>query len=229
MRYRYFATVIVALAGCSSVEPTEDDVSVPSNGRWRLSGGNLQEISSEIGDWSLGMFGPDAHHAVIGDSSDQKVVVKDKPSVIETYDVVVLDIPTGRFVEGYPEPVEPLTFYVIVLEDGSGTIFNANIQSFDGRHFKVTSFGEVVDRRHDRPSGAVTTPRKWPVEAIRDEAISADAKMVMIPYPYPMNQTYYQYGDDIETARFVHTESGASFDGFADVLDSIEADWDSFR
>jgi hypothetical protein len=104
-------------------------------------------------------------------------------------------------------------------------LFRTFVESFDGETFKVTSFGPAKDRRAtDERSATIDT---WPVQSIQNEANKASAKLVMIPYPYPMNQLYYQFGDDVRTARLLNVESRLSYEGLDDLLDAIEADWES--
>jgi len=223
---KYFVAIIAAItilgAGCTTDRST--------NGTWELSGSNFESVSNEIAAWATTNFSGTDSKVTFGAVRNDTIPSNGELRLIASYQTQVIDIPDGRRVGEYPEPTEPIHFFIFVLEDEAGLVFRTFVQSTDGKTFKVTAFGPAIDRNSDpnAPNGQLRLDT-WPSKDVQAEAARHGGKLVMIPYPYPMNQVYYQLGSTVESSRLVNAETGASYNGLTDLLDSIESDWDHLK
>ncbi len=216
-----FLLVLVG-AGCLNRGDDSSGYSI-----WKLRGNDLASLSEEVPVWANEHFTEGANGEVVGTIPEESRVTG-MFTLVEAFDVEVIDIPNNRRVKPYKTPQEPALFMSFVLKDAAGKLFVAHVKSMDGESFRGITMGPALD--HQVATHFSNDPlTMWPAPEIRNPAEAAGAKLVMIPYPVPVHQVYYQYGDDVQTAKLVHVESGASYDGLNALLDSIEADWASMR
>lgn len=224
MKQLFFVAIglVVLGGGCSS---HRDDVA--SYSIWNLQSSDFASLTEEIPLWANEYFseGVDGENA---GTVPEELEVTGKFTLVEAFDIEVVDIPDGRRVKPYRKPQEPVSFAAFVLKDEAGELFRTYVQSKDGVNFRGEAFGPALDRQvvTNFSKEPLTT---WPAPEIRSEAEKAGAQMVMIPYPYAMHQVYYQYGEDVQTAKFVYVESGEVYSGLDVLLDSIETDWESLN
>jgi hypothetical protein len=87
----------------------------------------------------------------------------------------------------------------------------------------------------DRTEDAVNLPidqrrlKSWPVENTFMRPANIKGKPVLIPYPYSMNQYFFQYGDDLSNATFMSIDSGRVYHGLETVLSEVDIAWQNVR
>lgn len=232
--YRIIITIAIAAllgAGCTIKQNEDTTTEVQSSDDvWTLQGTDFESVSEEVAVWATKTFSEDAGGNPFGVVRSEASKFTGELELIASYQVRVVDIPDGRRVGEYPEPTEPKAFFIFVLKDEQGRAFRTFVQSSDDETFKATAFGPALDRQ--TVVDATKSKRHlntWPAMELQNEAEKMDAELVLIPYPYPMNQVYYQYGTEVETSQLVNAETGASYTNLTDLLDSIESDWASFK
>lgn len=221
---------------------------IPSTG-WELKSSNLDELKEEVADWAIKHYqlsnvAQNLHEQQLRPQNEdvpEQFLPKSQLSLEQFVQFDIVPIPEGRRVPGYEGLMPPTYHAVALLKDAHGDLYDVVLGSFDSekKSFAVRSTGPFLDHTVE----AISLPleerrlRSWPPltmakklraapnDANISDALSKRPKPVLIPYPYPVNQIYWQYGDDTETAVFESIHSGQIYQGLAAVLDAVDEDW----
>jgi hypothetical protein len=151
------------------------------------------------------------------------------PEVVSAVEFKVLRIPEERRKAiGFTGAKDPSFHAVIILRDQQGQLVEVVVGSprdqDDGKTLEVYSIGPLLDERSEKRSlpakqrGLMT----WPPRS----RVATDAgKPVLIPYPYAINQIFYQHGDDPDTAVFESLVTGRVYRGLDSVLSEVDSFW----
>jgi hypothetical protein len=194
---------------------------------------NDSELPSEITEWANRHFSGDAE--VFGDFSSQEVgngqeisndiAIPHPPFTFERIvEFEVLAIPDDRRHPEMNEMRMPTYHALALLRDIRGDVYNVVIKSFQDNKdgFVVESVGPLVDNTPERINLPINQRRLQQLPFSGNFLAGAKGKPVLVPYPYPMNQIFYQYGDDPETAIFQSIHTGRIGHGLKEILDAVD-------
>jgi hypothetical protein len=198
---------------------------------WRLRSRNKDGVRDEIVSWA------NVHFTLPQGSTfgDDKDLVKPllPLKLVKSVEFSVIPVPEWRHVEGYEESKAPTYHAVCLLRDGRGDLYNVVVESYDPNRekFVIHSVGPVLDRTPEATDLPIEKRRlkTWPTENTTIRPSHIKGKPVIIPYPYSMNQYYFQYGDDPVTATFISINSGKYYQGLETILSDVDATWQSLR
>lgn len=186
-----------------------------------LDGHDHESISEEIATRLTVRYSND--YSISKIEIDDNVSFDGELTLIDSYEVPVINIPEGMQISGYPEPETPIEFYIFIFESEKEELFHSYIYTNDGYNYKIGNFSLAIDSRtgHDPVVSSI-----WPVEEIKDTAAANKGHMIMIPYPFAIDQLYYQYGKNVKTSQLVNVDTGISYNGIQDLLNKVKVDPD---
>lgn len=186
---------------------------------WGLPSASIEEVRSDLLTWANSRYRSGAN-IVVGDALRLPNTGFDPIPplwVVSLLDFQVLSIlkflPTAVDLTGKPMPK---THTVYVLRDSQEDIFSVVVESYDGT-FYVREIGPVLDRTVEMQNldAGHRRLKVWPPK--RQHGLQL-GKPVFIPYPFPSNQVFFQYGDDPETATFEDIHTGQTIQGIRPLL-----------
>jgi hypothetical protein len=201
---------------------------------------NNSELSGEIVEWANRHFSNDSE--VFGDFSsrslgpDQEVsndiAIPHPPFTLEQIiEFEVLAIPNQRRSPEMNNMQMPTYHALALLRDSEGDVYNVVIKSFKDEKdsFIVESVGPLVDNTPERISLPINQRRLRGLPFLGSYMFGARGKPVLVPYPHPMNQIFYMYGGNPETAVFRSMHTGRLYHGLNNILDTVDEDIRHFR
>lgn len=201
---------------------------------WSLKSQKVTELNDDIALWANQHFEEKA--MIVGSISlkEQAALSPVLPlTLVDLVEFTVLRIPKSRRAPGYEKLKLPSFHAVAVLKDSRGDLYSAVVESYDPdkKSFSVQSVGPTLNASLDTISLPLEDRRmkSWPFEDASAQASETGGKLVLIPYPYPMNQIFFQYGDNPSTATLKSIHTGKVYQGLDQVLDEVDAAWQSLH
>ncbi|HEX8736762.1 MAG TPA: hypothetical protein VF721_15630 [Pyrinomonadaceae bacterium] len=207
-----------------------------------LQSSKVEHLPHDVTVWANNHFS--AKEETTSNTSQENdtdlIILPAMPLVFEKIiEFEVIPIPKNRRIAGYEEMESPSFHAIVLLRDKQKDLYQAVIESFDNKTFSVQSIGPLLDNRTEKlnlplrkrklkacPPSHLT---KIKVKNSQESLTYQNGKPVLIPYPYSMNQIFYQFGDDRSTALFQSIHTGRIYQNFGEVLDEAEANWKRFN
>lgn len=226
------ANISNAVANIVTNQDEQDAFEEDRDTAWTLPSKNVHDIEKDIVPWANDFLADwTSREPLPGEIPE----IKGPYTFVKKIEFATIPIPENRNVEGYDHPRLPTYYGVYILIDGNGIVRTASVESYSKQkdHFDVRTIGPAMDHtpaayasgKSDVELGLTTWPRPEATARVEREG----GKPVLIPYPYVMDQTYYQYGSDPLTAEFEDLESGVVYHGLNAVFDDVERVWNSLR
>lgn len=129
------------------------------------------------------------------------------------------------------EQVDRLNFYgLAVFEDKEGYLYTASLESRESskNDLLLTSIGPAIDRNPLKQELPLKQ-RHLKLDSTNyiTSYLANSNKLVVIPYPYAMDQIYVQEGSSVLSASFEQLDTGRQYSSLDEILSETDNQWKS--
>lgn len=201
---------------------------------WKITNWNRSTLQKQATSWVNNHY----QLAKVFGNPDSDVFAVSTPksslALKELIEFEVVDVPQSKgglkseFRQ--KEQKDKLIFYaMVVFEDKDRYLYTAFLESreFNSNVLLVTSVGPAIDRNPLKQNLTLKQRhlRSDSSNYISNSISTRNGRLVVIPYPYAMEQVYVQYGSSPFAANFEQLETGRKYENLDEILEETDKQW----